>query len=249
MFRTTRALVLRETKYKEADKMLTLLTEDEGKQSVSAKGVLGKSGKLSAACQLLTFSEMTLWESRGRLYVREARTVEQFLGLREDISKLALGAYFAELMEAVSDEDSPNGAILSLGLNSLFALSRDLYSQEHIKSVFELRLMCLSGFEPAVDCCPVCGEPEPERPCLSTYGGTLICDGCKSGEYPGAVSLGGASLAAVRHIVSSGPKRIFSFALDEEGERELSRVGEAYVTAQLERGFSSLDYWKSVRQL
>lgn len=249
MFRTTRALVLREAKYKEADKMLTLLTEDEGKQSAAAKGVLGKSGKLSAACQLLTFSEFVLYESRGRLYVREARSLEQFLGLREDISLLALGAYFAELLETVSDEESPNGRVLSLGLNSLFALSRGLYEQEHIKSVFELRLMCLSGFEPALDCCAVCGEPEPESPYFSTQGGALICGGCRSAEYGGAVKLGEASLAAMRHIVSAGPKRIFSFTLDGDGEAQLADAAETYVKTQLERSFSSLDYWKSVRAL
>lgn len=249
MFRTTRALVLRETKYKEADKMLTLLTEDEGKQSAAAKGVLGKSGKLSAACQFLTFSEFTLYESRDRLYVREARSLEQFLGLREDISRLALGAYFAELLETVSDEENPDGRVLSLGLNSLFALSRALYGQEHIKAVFELRLMCLSGFEPALDCCAVCGEPEPEQPYFSTQGGALVCRDCRRAEYGGAVKLSDASLAAVRHIVASGPKKIFSFILDEDGERELADAAETYAKTQLERNFSSLDYWKNVKDL
>jgi len=247
MFRTTRALILREAKYKEADKMLTLLTEDAGKQSAAAKGVLGKSGKLSAACQLLTFSELTLYESRGRLYVKEARSLEQFLGLREDISLLALGTYFAELLEILSDEDSPSGRVLSLGLNSLFALSRGMYGQEHIKSVFELRAMCISGFEPALDCCPVCGEPEPEKPCFSTHAGTMLCSRCVSGEYGGIVGLSPGSLAAMRHIEAAESKKIFSFSLDEQGEKELSNVAETYVIAQLERSFRSLDYWKNVR--
>ena len=37
MHKTTRALVLREVKYKEADKILTVLTEDEGKLAVAAR--------------------------------------------------------------------------------------------------------------------------------------------------------------------------------------------------------------------
>ena len=95
---TTRALVLRETKYKEADKMLTLLTEAEGKLGVKARGALRKGSKIAAATQFLAFSEMTLYGSRGRWSLNEAETLEQFLPLREDIGKLALGAYFAELM-------------------------------------------------------------------------------------------------------------------------------------------------------
>ena len=247
MFKTTRALVLREVKYKEADKILTVLSEDEGKLTVSARGVLRRGSNIAAACQLLTFSEMTLFENRGKWYIKEAQTVEQFLGLREDIALLALGTYFAELLEAVSDEDSPNPEVLRLGLNSLYALSSGLYSPEHIKAVFELRLMCLSGYEPALDCCPVCGKQSVEAPVFSTLGGTVLCLKCRSMEYGQTFPICGASLSAMRHIAGAESKKIFSFALDEAAAKKLFKASEAFVQAQLERRFSALDYWRSVK--
>ena len=247
MFRTTRALVLREVKYKEADKILTVLTEDEGKLTVSARGVMRRGSKIAAACQLLTFSEMTLFETRGKWYVNEAQTVEQFLGLREDIALLALGTYFAELLEAVSDEDSPNPEVLRLGLNSLFALSSGLFPPEHIKAVFELRLMCLSGYEPALDCCPVCGKDDMETPFFSTLGGTVLCGKCRNLNYGETFPLCEASLSALRHIACAENKKIFSFVIDEASANRLYTVCEAYVRAQLERRFSALEYWRSVK--
>lgn len=48
MHLTTKALVLREVNYKEADKILTALTADEGKMTVSARGVRRKSGATAA---------------------------------------------------------------------------------------------------------------------------------------------------------------------------------------------------------
>ena len=42
MFLTTRGLVLREVRYKEADKILTVLTQHEGKVTVRARGALRK---------------------------------------------------------------------------------------------------------------------------------------------------------------------------------------------------------------
>ena len=45
MYQTTKALVLREVKYKEADKILTVLTERDGKRTVKARGVLRKGCK------------------------------------------------------------------------------------------------------------------------------------------------------------------------------------------------------------
>ncbi|NCB73728.1 MAG: DNA repair protein RecO [Clostridia bacterium] len=247
MFKTTRALVLREVKYKEADKILTVLTEDEGKLTVSARGVMRRGSKIAAACQFLTFSEMTLFENRGKWFVDEAQTVEQFLGLREDIALLALGTYFAELLEAVADEDSPNPEVLRLGLNSLFALGSGLYAPEHIKAVFELRLMCLSGYEPALDCCPVCGKEEMDSPVFSTLGGTVLCGKCRNLEYGETFPLCEASLAAMRHISGAESKKIFSFSLDDKAAKRLYTVCEAYVLAQLERRFSALDYWRQVK--
>ena len=59
---TTQGIVLRETNYKEADKILTVLTRDLGKRTVKARGCRRKNSKLTAASQLLVYSEMTLSE-------------------------------------------------------------------------------------------------------------------------------------------------------------------------------------------
>ena len=170
MFLTTRGLVLREVRYKESDKILTVLTQHEGKITVRARGALRKGSRITAATQLLTYSDMTIFENRGRRTLNEASTVEEFLGLRADLGAFALGSYFAELLETVSAEEYPDPPVLQLGLNSLYALSRALCPPEQIKAVFELRLMCLAGYEPDLSCCARCGAPEPAEPWLSLRG-------------------------------------------------------------------------------
>lgn len=246
MFNTTKALVLRETKYRDADKILTVLTESDGKLTVKARGALRRGCKYAAASQMLTFSEMTLFGNRGKWSINEAETIEQFLPLRSDIGKLALASYFAEVMEAATDEDSPNPAVLQLGLNSLYALSRSLYPDRHIKSVFELRLMCLSGFEPDIYGCPICGRETAEAPLFSLRGGIVHCRSCNPGVPGVSLPVSEGTLLAMRYIAMSPARQIFSFSLDDECERELSGVCESYLMTQLERSFSSLDYWKMV---
>ena len=92
MFQTVNALVLREVRYKEADRILTLLTDTEGKLTVKARGALRKSSRTAAATQQLTYSEMTLFGNKGRWTVNEASVREAFSGLREDMERFALGA-------------------------------------------------------------------------------------------------------------------------------------------------------------
>ena len=96
---TTRGLVLREVKYKEADKILTILTPDGGKCTVKARGCCRKGSPLAASAQLLVYSDMTLFAYRDYFTLNEASSLQQFWGVKSDVEKLALGSYFAEVME------------------------------------------------------------------------------------------------------------------------------------------------------
>ena len=51
MFATIRGLVLREVRYKEADRILTVLTEDRGKLTVKARGALRKGSRSARAAE------------------------------------------------------------------------------------------------------------------------------------------------------------------------------------------------------
>ena len=88
MYITTQGLVLRETVYKESDKLLTVLTAEGGKRTVKAQGCRKKGSALAAASQLLTWSDMTLFEYRDYFTLREASPIEEFRGLRGDLEKL-----------------------------------------------------------------------------------------------------------------------------------------------------------------
>lgn len=247
MFKTTKGLVLREVKYKEADRILTVLTEDMGKITVKARGALRKGSKMGAATQLLVFSELTMFENKGRWSVNEGSTIEEFKGLRSDISALALASYFAECVEALSDEDQPNPYMLQLILNCLFALSNNMYDQTHIKTAFEMRLMCLAGYEPDLSACTVCGNPEPDEPRFSPRNGIICCRECRNNMLEAGIKLCPDSLKALRYITEAEPRKLLSFAISDDAEERAAYAAETYLLTQTERKFSALNYWKQVK--
>ena len=158
MFYTTKGLILRETQYKDNDKLLDVLTGDMGRITVKARGVRRKNSRLRSGCQLLCYSELTLFEKNGFYTVNEAEPLEMFMGLRTDIELLSLGSYFAQLLSCISDQDQASPELLSLGLNSLYALDKLKKPQALVKAAFELRLMALAGYYPELSGCGVCGE-------------------------------------------------------------------------------------------
>lgn len=242
----TRGIVLRATETKEADNILTALTDTHGKLAVIARGARRRNSRLAAACQHLAFSELVLYR-RGEWYMLdEASTVTLFTGLRADLEKLSLAAYFAELTEAVAAEELPSGGLLSLLLNALYALDTLDRSPMLVRAAFELKLLALTGYEPLLGECAVCGAPEPEAPIFDASQGVVLCRAC-AGMMHGAAPLDAGALAAMRHIVSAPMKRLLSFTLTPPSDALLGAACEAFVTAQLDRRFKTLDFYKSIQ--
>lgn len=239
----TCGLVLRETDTRDADKILTVLTPDRGKLAVIARGARRKGSRVAAACQLLAYSEMTLYEKGRWTMLDAADTIELFDGLRQDLTALSLAAYFAELTEAVSD--GSGGDVLPLLLNALYALSALKKPPQLVKPAFQFRLMALAGYEPMADGCALCGAPEPENPMLDVVHGVVHCGRCR--EKGGlSLPLTASGLAALRYVLYGDPRRLYSFSLPPEGLRALNHAADAYVSAQLERSFRTLDYYKTI---
>lgn len=157
---------------------------------------------------------------------------------------LSLGSYFAQVAEVVSQEDLPNPELLSLVLNCLHALSKLGLPEAKVKAVFELRIACIAGYQPDLYGCHICGSQTPELFDISE--GALECAKCRTASGGIRMPVTPGILEAMRYICLCDPKKLFAFQLGQENLDQLSHLTEAYLTTQLERGFSTLDFYKSL---
>jgi DNA repair protein RecO (recombination protein O) len=245
MYLNTKGLVLRITTYNDNDALLSILTPNYGKITVKARGLRRKNSPLIAPCQLLAYADFTLFEYRNMYTINEAHSVELFSALRKDLLKLSLGTYFAQAAETMSQEDLPNPELLSLVLNCLHALSKLDVPLTLVKAVFELRSACLSGYTPDLFGCYRCGCDDPDRFDISE--GRLECAKCRNPESSGLrMPITPGVLDAMRYICGCDSRKLFSFRVSEDTVERLSSVTESYLSTQLERGFSTLDFYKSL---
>lgn len=242
---TTQALVLRVVNYSDSDALLTVLSKDYGKLTIKARGLRRKNSPLAAPCQLLAYGEFTLFEYRGYYTINEAQSLELFAPLRKDLGKLSLATYFAQITDALAQEDQPDGELLSLVLNSLYVLSYTNAAETKVKAVFELRSACLAGYSPDLSQCHFCGCEYPDRFDISE--GRLECSKCR-GMTDGGIRMPitPGVLDAMRYICQCDSKRLFSFDAGVETLDVLSQISEGYISTQLERGFSAIDFYKSI---
>ena len=245
MYEKTEGIVLRETQYKDADKLLTVLTRDFGKITVRGRGIKSGQSKSKAAGQLLAFSEFSLYENQGRYTLTETTVKEMFPELREDIELLSLASYFAQVAETVAQENDPSGELLSLLLNCLYALSKLKKPQALVKAVFVFRLACVIGFQPDLRECAVCGGECPDR--FNVSQGVLQCSACRNADLEGIrLPVSQGTLQALRYLTLCDSKKLFSFSISGNVLSELGQIAESYLMLRLERGFYTLDFYKSL---
>ena len=114
-----------------------------------------------------------------------------------------------------------------------------------MKAVFELRGACLAGYAPDLSGCHICGRFFPDRFDLTE--GHLECSTCReSGSVGIRLPATSGMIEAMRYITTCDPKKLLAFQIGSENMAALSALTESYLCTQLERGFSALDFYKSL---
>lgn len=228
------------------DRILTILTDQQGVLTAFANRAGTMRSKLAASTEPLCYSRFVLFQGKSGFIVDNADSNRSFFGLRQDWDRLCLASYFAQLAAELCPQGEPAAEPLRLLLNTLHYLEQGREPRQ-LKALFELRLLTLTGFMPDLVGCGGCGSFEEEMRFFPLEG-SLLCPTCmeESGRF-GGISLSPGALAAMRHILYAPPEKLFSFQLGETGLDELVRVTEQYLLTQVEKGFSALELYHSSR--
>jgi len=246
MRRNTKGLILKEQNIGETDKLVAVLTAEEGIIRAFVKGAKSLKSKKMAATGLLCYSDLTIYQNKDSYIVDEAQTIETFFGLRSDIEKLSLAQYFCELAIALVPENTESGEYLRVILNSLYFLSRGKRPAPVLKAITELRLISLSGYMPNLIACERCGAFETPTMYFDIENGLLYCDSCAGESALLPLSLGVVS--AMRHIAFADLKTLYNFSLSPAEAEDLSYVTEKYLLLKTEKDFKTLDFYNAVRK-
>ena len=100
----TDGLVIAEQSIGESDRLVTVLTRDEGVVRAFAQQAKKSGSSKVSATQLFCYSRLTLYKGRDKYIIDDALPIEPFFDLRKDIERLALAQYFCELARALAPE-------------------------------------------------------------------------------------------------------------------------------------------------
>ena len=237
------AVVLRTHKLGEADRIITLLTRDQGRIRAVAKGVRRTTSRWGSRLEPFSHVDLQLAEGRNLDTITQAVTITPFpanLGL--DYERYTAGTAMLETAERIITEDREPALqqflLLVGGLRALTGNDDTTVEKPHsqVLDSYLLRSLSVAGYAPSFDACARCGEMGPHRWFHPAAGGVL----CPKDKLPGSahpqpetITLLGALLAGDWPTVN---------ASDPRHRREATGLVSAYLQWHVERGLRSLAY-------
>lgn len=242
-----RGIILKQNSYGDAHRIITIFTGEAGILRAVRYGVKGKKTSNAAAFQTMCYGDFKLRPSHGELMTAVgADILDGFYPISEDILKLSLLTYLADITYAVLGENNPDRRILSLFLNTVYAASYKNENIEKLKSVYELKLMSAAGFMPDLSAyCDCAGTGQAIY--FSPSRGKMVCGKCKQ---KGDFNLSPTILSMMKYVTRCEDKKMLLFSVENETlYNEFSTITEKYVSIHCERNFSSLEYFRSIQKI
>lgn len=175
--RHDQGIVLRGYPFGEADRVVVLLSPNNGKIRTVAKGVRKTKSRFGGRLEPFTHVDMVLYEGRNLDTITQVGVLEHFPKLRSDLDAVVAAGTMVEAADAVAQEDEAAirlFLLLQRGLKSLEAGER---SPDLITS-FLLKLAEVVGVAPSLLQCASCGRADNLHR-FSFGGGGSICDRCR----------------------------------------------------------------------
>jgi DNA repair protein RecO (recombination protein O) len=144
----TTGIILSRTNYAEADRILTILTPDQGKIRAIARGVRKVKSKLAGGIELFSVSSISFIRGKSELYtLTSTRLIKHYGRIVENLERTKLAYELVKLLNKVT-EDEPGPEYFELLEQSFEALDEPKINPKLIECWFAMRLLGLGGHAP-----------------------------------------------------------------------------------------------------
>ncbi len=240
----TEGVIIRVRDYSEADRIVTLFSRDYGKVQAIAKGCRKQQSRKRGIIQLFTYGEFALYRGRNLDTITQCESKESFGILRENLERMAYGAYMAELLDGFITSGEPHEDLFNLTLICLHLLTVE--DPELVRRTFETRIMALLGYQPHLDDCVNCGRPlNGPRVAFSSRMGGSLCELCAHHDIDSlACSIG--SLHMLKRLAGWDLKRLGVLKLTGNTRQEIGKILKTYISQRLEREIKAEEFLQSL---
>lgn len=214
----TKAVVLGGVNIKEKDKLVDLFTLEEGRMTVSMKGVRGEKAKLKMAKEPFCFGEFVIEKGSGSGVVTQVEIIDNFYDLTKDLDKFYEGCAILDLARAVANESDPR--IFIELLQALKTLCYENVRKYYVFDKFLLKITEILGFSFDKTNCESC-KANLNLAHFDLNKGCLVCPNCKTEN---SIKVGKDTLKALQILSETDYDKLASLTLAVTSEKEVLKI-------------------------
>jgi DNA repair protein RecO (recombination protein O) len=141
------AIVLARRNFSEADRILSVYSQNHGRLSLIAKGVRRPQSRKRGHLEVFNRIKFQAARARNLDVITEAEVIDDFSEIREDLKKVSLAYYFMEVVGRTTHEEEPNPGLYSIILDNLKKLKKET-KLKSLRREFIYSVLTTLGFWP-----------------------------------------------------------------------------------------------------
>ena len=247
----TTGFVLHTLSYGESDLIVTFYSHDFGKFKGIAKGAKKSKKRFANVFEPFSLTDI-IFSRKNRdslAFIDSCNIINHYHTIRQDLEKTLIASYFIDLTDHFSPEGKINEKLFQLLQDFLIMLGQEKASDCAIR-FFEMRLLKLVGFEPAIDHCIICKTPVTNGNSYYFYpqDGGIKCSVCAQPErYDQCISAGTVRTLLLGKDMNIDKIKLIS--LSDSLAKESRNILIGFISHILGREVKSLKVMEQVRKL
>jgi DNA repair protein RecO (recombination protein O) len=231
----TKGIVLKSIKLNEADKIITIFSQNYGKIKAIAKGIRKTKSQFGSSLENLTLVKILAYRGRSLNIVSQTEIIHSFFLQCKDLTQYGLATFCAEIVDKMTGEEDPNELIYEL-LKNVLLLLKDEKNPLLLVESFKWKLFVILGYQPVLDRCVRCNRPikKGEYHTFDIKRGGIVCSICQKESNSYHVEISNYCLKLLRRILAADLQLIHNKKITQSGLNELIKITDQYMSYHFE---------------
>lgn len=165
----------------ESDKVVSMFSSERGLVRAVAKGAKKPGTKMAGKSEALCVNNLLIAKGRSLDIITQAESIDTFRKLRNDLTRLSFGLYYAELTQVFGEGLEEDSALYYRVLFNALQMQEYAVADARLLSLeFGMFLLGQLGVSPELQCCIKCRHPLTDYNIAAFYSslGGIGCNRC-----------------------------------------------------------------------
>lgn len=235
-------IVLREMRYKDTSKILTIYTREYGKISAMVRGAYKPKSGLIANTQLFSHNEYEMYKGKSFYYINQGHVIDSFYSIREQMERVSYGYYMLEMIDKSLGYGLKSEKLFLLLQKGLYILSN--LKEEFLKFIvgYEIKFISFLGYRPVINRCVMCDGKISSKSKFSIKSGGIICPNCFAEDVT-AINIDRNIYNTINRFLYTKLEDIGGIQITENSLLKLHNILIEYILYNIDRKqFNSLNW-------